>query len=335
MTLRVLWPNRDPKRDNSAELAGLGERIEAVFGGGMQNVTDGQWATCDGIVGTQPQPDQLAKLRNCKIFVKTAVGYDDVDVAGWTARNIPVCNCPDYGTREVADHTMALMLAIFRGITYHDQLLRAHPDLNWHMTAVPFARRLSTLTLGLVGFGRIAVATALRAKAFEIDVIFYDANKPNGIEHSLGVRRADSLEQLLGESDVVSIHVPLNERTEQLFNSQLFEHMRRGSVLLNTARGSIIDLDALFDAMKNDIVLAAGLDVLPDEPMDVESPLIKAWLNGEDWIRHRLVITPHTAFMAPESLYDIRRLTARTAARYLRDGILENCINRAQLQRID
>lgn len=332
MTLQVLWPRRDPKRDNSAELEGLGDNLEAVFGGGMDNVTEEQWATCDGIVGTQPSPENMAKLRNCKIFVKTAVGYDDVDVAGWTARNVPVCNCPDYGTREVADHTIAMMLAIFRGITYHDRLLHAHPDLNWHMTTIPFAQRLSTLTLGLVGFGRIAVATALRAKAFEMSVSFYDANKPNGIEHSLGIGRADSLEQLLGESDVVSIHVPLNERTERMFNEELFQQMKPGSVLLNTARGSIVDLDALADAMKNDIVLAAGLDVLPEEPMNVETPLIKAWLSDEDWIKHRLVITPHTAFMAPESLYDIRRLSARTAARYLRDGILENCINRHQLR---
>ena len=331
MTLRVLWPRRDPNKDNSAELEGLGENLEAIFGGGMDNVTEDQWATCDGIVGTQPSPEIMAKIRNCKIFVKTAVGYDDVDVEAWTARNIPVCNCPDYGTREVADHTMALMLAIFRGITYHDQLLHAHPDLNWHMTTIPFAKRLSTLTLGLIGFGRIAVATAVRAKAFEIDVVFYDANKPNGIEHSLGVRRADSMEGLLRQSDVVSIHAPLNKRTNRMFNTQLFYQMKRGSVLLNTARGPIVDLDALYVAMKKDIVLAAGLDVLPEEPMNVENKLIKAWLNQEEWIKHRLVITPHTAFITPESMYDIRRLTARTAARYLRDGVLENCVNRDQL----
>ena len=332
MTLRVLWPRRDPAQDNSAELKGLGEDLEAVFGGGMDNIAKEQWALCDGIVGTQPRPEHMAMLQNCKIFVKTAVGYDDVDVAGWTARNIPVCNCPDYGTREVADHTMALLLAIFRGITYHDQLLHAHPDLNWHMTTIPFARRLSSLTLGLIGFGRIAVATAMRAKAFEMDVTFYDANKPNGIEHSLGVRRADTLEELLGESDIVSVHTPLNERTQHMFNPDLFKKMKRGCVLLNTARGPIVDLDALYDAMRSDIVMAAGLDVLPEEPMNVESPLLKAWLEGEDWIKHRLVITPHTAFMTPESLYDIRRLTARTAARYLRDGILENCVNRNQLR---
>ncbi len=328
MPIRILWPNRDPSKDNSPELEGMGEGIEPIFGGGMRNVSEEDWWSCDGIVGTQPPPDIMKKIQNCKIFVKSAVGFDDVDVDVWTGRNIPVCNCPDYGTLEVADHTMALLLTLVKGIAYHDQVLRAQPDLNWHMTSHPFGRRLSGCTMGLVGLGRIAIAVALRAKAFEMDVTFFDANRPSGIENSLGIRRSDTLEDLVGESDIVSIHTPLNANTQGMFNSKLFESMKTGCILINTARGAIIDIDDLYHAMKEDVVLAAGLDVLPEEkPMKVDRPLIQAWLANEEWIKHRLVVTPHTAYITPESILDVRRLSARTAARYLRDGRLENCVN--------
>ena len=98
-------------------------------------------------------------------------------------------------------------------------------------------------------------------------------------------------------------------------------------IVINTARGPIIDLAALNDAMRNDTVLAAGLDVLPDEPADVSAPLIAAWRRGDAWLKHRLLITPHSAFFTPESVRDIRAFSARTAARYLRDGVLRNCVN--------
>jgi phosphoglycerate dehydrogenase-like enzyme len=100
-------------------------------------------------------------------------------------------------------------------------------------------------------------------------------------------------------------------------------------ILVNTARGPIVDIDALYDAMKADVVLAAGLDVLPDEPANLDKPLIRAWRDGEAWLKHRLVITPHSAFCTPQSMRDIRAFSARTAARYLRDGRLENCVNAA------
>jgi phosphoglycerate dehydrogenase-like enzyme len=100
---------------------------------------------------------------------------------------------------------------------------------------------------------------------------------------------------------------------------------------VNTARGGVVDVDALHDAMKDGTVLAAGLDVLPEEPADPQRRLIKAWKDGEAWIKHRLVLTPHSAFYTPESMRDIRFLSSRTAARYLRDNRLENCVNRAHL----
>jgi len=191
----------------------------------------------------------------------------------------------------------------------------------------PFGRRLSTYTFGVVGLGRIGTATIRRAKAFDMDCVFYDPYLPNGMELALGIRRADSLQDLLGQCDVVSIHTPLNEETRNMIDRSALESAKRGIIVINSARGPLIDIDALHDAMKDDIVLAAGLDVLPDEPANLNKPLISAWHNDEEWIKHRLIITPHSAFFTPESMRDIQAFAARTAARYLRDGRLENLVN--------
>ena len=325
--MKVLWPQHFWGADRGPELEGLGEGLEATFVTRFAEVTDDQWRAADAIVGPAPPPHVLGKLERCRIFVKPAVGFDDVDLAAWGARGIPVCNTPDYGTREVADHAIALMLTLTKSIAFHDESLRADLKANWRPALNPFGQRLSDCTFGVVGIGRIGTAAALRAKAFDMDVVVYDPYQPNGVELALGVRRADSLEALLGESDIVSIHTPLNDETRRLIDARALAAAKPGLVLINTARGPIVDIDALHDAMKDGRVLAAGLDVLPEEPADPARPLIAAWAANEAWIRHRLIVTPHSAFFTPQSLRDIRRLSARTAARFLRDGRLENCVN--------
>ncbi len=120
----------------------------------------------------------------------------------------------------------------------------------------------------------------------------------------------------------------LSAETRNLIGASAFAAAKRGMILINTARGPIVDIDALYDAMKDGIVLAAGLDVLPEEPANPQRRLIAAWQRNEDWIRHRLVLTPHSAFYTPESMRDNRAFASRTAARYLRDGRLENCVNK-------
>ena len=176
--------------------------------------------------------------------------------------------------------------------------------------------------------GRIGTAAALRAKAFDMDVVFYDPHQPNGYQFAIGVRRADSLAELMGQCDFVSIHAPLTAETRNLIGADAFAAAKRGMILINTARGPIVDIDALYDAMKDGIVLAAGLDVLPEEPANPQRRLIAAWQRNEDWLRHRLVLTPHSAFYTPESMRDNRAFASRTAGRFLRDGRLENCVNR-------
>ena len=245
--------------------------------------------------------------------------------ASW---GIAVCNTPDYGTREVADHAIALMMTLAKSIAYHDSELREDLKANWRPAHNPFGRRLSVCTYGVVGMGRIGTAAARRAKAFDMDVVFYDPYQPNGYQFAIGVRRADTLAELMGQCDFVSIHTPLTAETRNLIGAEAFAAAKKGMILINTARGPVVDIDALYDAMKDGTVLAAGLDVLPQEPANPQSRLIAAWQRNEDWIRHRLVVTPHSAFYTPESMRDNRGFASRTAARFLRDGRLENCVNR-------
>ncbi len=330
MTIRVLWPNGRGV-NNQIELAALGEGVLGEWGGGFANVSDEQWASCDGIVGTQPPSDCMEKLERCRIFVKPAVGFDDVDMPAWTSRGIAVCNVPDYGTREVADHAIALMMTLTKSIAFHDESLRADPRGNWRPALNPYGKRMADCTFGVLGLGRIGTAAARRAKAFDMRVIFYDPYRENGVELALGIERVDSLEELMSESDILSVHTPLNDETRNLVGADAFAHAKQGMILINTARGPIVDVDALYEAMKSDRILAAGLDVLPEEPAKMDRPLLKAWGANEEWVKHRLVVTPHSAFYTPESVRDIRAFAARTAARFLRDGRLENCVNKGEI----
>ena len=164
--------------------------FETDFCASPADVTDEQWANADAIVGTCP-PQYIDKLRKCRIFVKYGVGYDDVDIERFGKLGIPVCNTPDYGTREVADHAIALMMTLAKSIAYHDQELRGDLRANWRPAHNPFGRRLSVCTFGVVGMGRIGTAAARRAKAFDMDVVFHDPYQPNGYQFAIGVRRAD------------------------------------------------------------------------------------------------------------------------------------------------
>ncbi len=330
--IRVLWPQTRWMDKYEPELEGLGGGIKAEFVDRYRDVTEEQWRNCDGIVGAPPPLEYMGMLDRCRIFVKSAVGYDEVNLKAWGDLGIPVCNTPDYGTREVADHAMALILTLTKSIAFHDECLRQEPLKNWRPALNPFGQRLADCTFGVVGLGRIGSATALRAKAFDMDVVFYDPYKPNGYELSMGIRRAESLQELFGQCEIITIHTPLNDETLNLINADVLSASKKGIIIVNTARGPVIDIDALHDAMKDNTVLAAGLDVLPDEPANLEKQLIKAWHEGDDWLRHRLIVTPHSAFFTPQSMRDIRAFSARTAGRYLRDGRLENCVNEAYLK---
>ena len=188
-------------------------------------------------------------------------------------------------------------------------------------------RRLLGRKFGIVGLGRIGTATAMRAKAFGLDVWFYDPYLRPGMELGLGFGRASSLEELLAGSDVVSLHTPLTPETRNMINAKTLAHVKKGAILINTGRGETVVLQAVHDALKSRALDGAGLDVIEIEPPQLDQPLIKAWRNKEPWLHGRVVLTPHSAFHSPESIKTLRQKSVKTAVDYLRDGHLYNCVN--------
>ena len=332
MTFNVLWPAMRWPGDREIESSSVGDN-QAIFCERYADVTDEQWASADAVVTVNDIPDEFReKLANCRIVVTPKVGFDNIDLKSWANLGIPVCNVPDYGTQEVADHALALMMSLMKGITFHTRELKKDPRGLWRPALNPFGKRLSACTFGVVGLGRIGTAASLRAKAFGMDVVMYDPYRENGAELSIGVKRTHSLEDLFSRSDVVSIHAPLSSETENLISEKVLRSSKPGLILINTARGPIVDLDALYNALKNGHIEAVGVDVLPEEPADPEHALIKAWANDEEWIDHRLLITPHSAFFTPESVYDMRYKGGEVAVTYLSEGRLQNCVNEHLLE---
>jgi len=266
-----------------------------------------------------------ARLKRCRILVRAGVGCDNVDLAAFAARGIPVCNVPDYGTGEVADHAIALMLALARGVVAFHAAIAADSVRGWDWRLwPPPVRRLAGQRLLVVGFGRIGQEVARRAAAFDLAVTYYDPLA----RAATGVERCDDLAAGLAAADIVSLHAALTPDTRALFDRGRFAQMKRGAILVNTARGGLVDLDALSEALSDDRIAAAGLDVLPDEPPDPAHPLFRALHADAPWLKGRLVVTPHAAFLSREAIQDMRRKAVETAIAYLRDGTLRHCVNR-------
>jgi lactate dehydrogenase-like 2-hydroxyacid dehydrogenase len=267
----------------------------------------------------------------CKIVVREGVGYDTLDLAGWGGRNVPACNVPDYGTTEVADHAMALLLTLGRGTASYQEAVRDGED-GWRYSAAPLVRRLRGQTFAILGLGRIGLATARRAAAFDMKVIFYDPYLPNGAELAAGYERVRSLDEVMARADILSVHAPLTDETRGLVGAALLAQAKPNLIVINTARGPIVDLDALGEALQAGHIAGAGLDVLPREPADAAHPLIKAFRARDSWIEGKLAISPHAAFYSPASLEDMQRKAIEVIVSYLRDGVLMNCVNQEYLK---
>jgi phosphoglycerate dehydrogenase-like enzyme len=256
----------------------------------------------------------LAVLERCKGIVRCGVGFDNVDLQAAGRCGIVVCNVPDYGTEEVADHALMLLLALARRLLPARDALRAG---RWDVTTVFGAPRLRGRTLGLVGCGRIGTAVALRARAFGLRVVFYDPFKPDGLEKSLGVERVYHLDDLWPQAEFLSLHCPLTRATRHVVNAHSLARLPAGAYVVNTARGPCVDAAALCDALDSGRVAAAALDVFEREPLDDER------------LRHhpRVLLTPHAAFYSVEAFREMRAKGAEEACRILLGEPVRNPVN--------
>ena len=267
----------------------------------------------------------ISALKKCKSIVRVGAGFDNVDLAAAKKAGIVVSNVPDYGTLDVADHAIALLLDLARGLKGHDKLARTGTT-GWVWGAVP-TFRVTGKHFGVVGLGRIGTATALRAKALGMNVLFYDPYKPAGWDKALGVRRVSTLTELASQSDIVSIHTPLTPETRGLIGADFFRASKKGLVFINTARGPIVDWAAFSECFISGWIKCAGFDVLPVEPPNLNDPLLKAWASDEPAIANRLVITPHCAFYSDEAVVEMRQKAALEALRVLSGDKPQNQVN--------
>jgi D-3-phosphoglycerate dehydrogenase/C-terminal binding protein len=268
----------------------------------------------------------IERLERCKVIVRGGVGYDNIDRAFARERDIPVCNVPDYGTEDVADAAMGHLLSLARGIVFYNSRLREGQG-EWAYTEGAPLLRLRGRVLGIVGLGRIGSAMALRGKAIGMDVAFYDPYKQDGYDKGLGIRRVESLEELLAQAFAVSLHTPLTEETHNMIDAAAIARMPVGSYLINTSRGAVLDTSAVPDAIASGRLAGAGIDVLPVEPPADDDPLIAAWRDPGHPAHHRVLVTPHTAFYSEQGLEDMRIKVAEGVRRALRGEPLRNVVN--------
>ncbi len=268
----------------------------------------------------------VARLKKCKLIVRCGVGYDNVDFKAARARGIPVANVPDYGTEEVADSAIGLALSLVRGISFLNSRLRAGPGKWSHEQVAPLPR-LRGQVFGIIGLGRIGSATALRAKALGLDVAFYDPYAPDGRDKSLGIRRVEELDDLLRQVYVLSPHCPLTPETRHIVNAAAIAKMPRGSYLVNTSRGAVVDTSAIPQAIASGQLAGAGIDVLATEPPAADDPLITAWRDPNHPAHDRLIVNPHAAFYSEQGLMDMRIKGAEACRRALLGLPLRNIVN--------
>jgi D-3-phosphoglycerate dehydrogenase/C-terminal binding protein len=219
-----------------------------------------------------------------------------------------------------------MMLALARGIAFQNAFLRL-PDVPWRYSHVVPLQRLRGQTFAILGLGRIGTAAAVRARALGMHVAYYDPYKPDGYDKSLGVRRVETLDELWPSANVLSCHCPLTAETHHLVNSDAINRMPAGSYLINTSRGSVVDVEAIPAAIASGRLAGAGIDVLPQEPPPDDHPLVAAWRDPQHPAYCRVILNAHNAFYSEQGLRDMRVKGAEACRRLLLGQPLRNVVN--------
>jgi D-3-phosphoglycerate dehydrogenase / 2-oxoglutarate reductase len=258
----------------------------------------------------------VAAMKKVRVIVRYGIGVDNVDLEAARERGIPVCNVPDYCIDEVADHTFAFILAVTRQVVPNCLGVRSG---QWGL-AVPLAqmKTLRDLTVGVVGFGRIGRAVVLRLLPFGCRIQVFDPAVHQKEIESAGATAASSLDELLPECDVLTLHCPSTAQTRRMVNTARLANMKRGSILINLARGDLVDTQALVAALQDGHLAAAALDVCDPEPIPPNHPLLRM---------PNVIVAAHVASTSSRAVRTLRETAAGLVAKCLRGEALPNIVN--------
>jgi glyoxylate reductase len=254
---------------------------------------------------------------NLKVISNHAVGYDNIDVSAATERGIPVGNTPGILTETTADFAFALLLAAARRLVEGDKFSRGNKWQTWDPMGM-LGVDIFQATLGIIGYGRIGQAVARRAAGFEMRILYHDPSCPETETPNEHGAICVDLDTLLAQSDFVSIHTPLNEETHHLFDAKLLARMKPTGILINTARGQVVDPQALYQALKNGVIAYAAIDVTEPEPIPENSPLLKL---------ENIIITPHIASASRSTRGKMALYAAQNLIAGLKGDRLPYCVN--------
>lgn len=259
--------------------------------------------------------DLVNALERCKIISRYGVGYDNVDVDACSAKGILVSNVPDYCTYDVSDHALALMLDCMRGVTQRDRRIRRG---EWNIS-IPHSYRMKGRTLSIIGFGRIGRRLAEKVSGFGFArILAYDPYTSSEDMAAAGVEKVD-FDTALSQGDMISIHVPCTDETKGLFDARAFSLMQPHAILVNTARGPIVDPDALLNALTQHQIASAGIDTHAIEPIPADSPFLEL---------ENIVLTDHTAYCTYEATIALKEKAAQNVAAALQGKIPMAAVNR-------
>ena len=276
-------------------------------------------ADADALLTMLTDPIDAAVLdagRRLRLVAQMAVGYDNVDVAAATECGILVTNTPGVLTETTADLAFALLLAAARRVVEGDRLTRTGGWKSWHPSFL-LGQDVHGATLGIVGLGQIGLAVARRARGFDMRILYHDRTRHPQAEAELGAEYV-SLDRLLGESDFVSLHVPLASQTRHLIGQRELSLMKPSAVLVNAARGAVVDQQALCAALKERRIAAAGLDVAEIEPIPVDDPLLTL---------DNVVVTPHIGSASVATRARMAEMAVESVLQALRGELPSNCVN--------
>ena len=258
----------------------------------------------------------FASMPNLKCIVRYGVGYDNINLQDATEYGIQVCNVPDYGTREVADQALAHMMAHVRKLTLSNKLVR---EGIWDYQYNIPVYRLSECIVGIVGVGRIGSEFAKRVYALGCKIIAYDIASTQKERKFPDFVEFVSFEELLEQADVISVHSPKDERTYHMFGKKEFEKMKDSAFIINVSRGGIIDEEALVYALENKLIAGAGLDVVENEPLLADHPLLQF---------DTFTISPHSAWYSEQAAQEMNRKVAEEAMRFVKGEQLHYPLNK-------